>query len=278
MASLCRKNVDAAALLKEVGLEDRPDPVRHFSAGMRKRLQLAMVRAQQPDLILLDEPFSALDPAAMEQVGALLQNLSGTLILASHQVERAAGLLRPSHPARSRSGPLAGRCFSRLGSVAATATSGSTHMTGALRVLRKDLLVEWRAKTHIVALAAFALVLLLLFSFAVGPDIETLRHHAAAYIWISMLLSSTLLVARSFSIETESEALEGVLLAPVSPAAIFFGKALSSTLQMMILMAVALPGAVVLFDLSVAGSMVELMAGFVLGVAGLAAPVPFMPR
>lgn len=148
-------------------------------------------------------------------------------------------------------------------------------MTGALRVLRKDLLVEWRAKTHIVALAAFALVLLLLFSFAVGPDIETLRHHAAAYIWISMLLSSTLLVARSFSIETESEALEGVLLAPVSPAAIFFGKALSSTLQMMILMAVALPGAVVLFDLSVAGSMVELMAGFVLGVAGLAAPGTF---
>ena len=92
LASLCRKNVDAAALLEEVGLEDRPDPVRHFSAGMRKRLQLAMVRAQQPDLILLDEPFSALDPAAMEQVGALLQNLSGTLILASHQVERAAGL------------------------------------------------------------------------------------------------------------------------------------------------------------------------------------------
>ena len=92
LASLCQKRSDPSDLLTEVGLEDRPDPVRNFSAGMRKRLQLAMVRVQQPDLILLDEPFSALDPAAMDQVGALLKNLPGTLILASHQVERAAGL------------------------------------------------------------------------------------------------------------------------------------------------------------------------------------------
>ena len=145
-------------------------------------------------------------------------------------------------------------------------------MSGVLLVLRKDLLIEWRAKTHVIALGVFALVLLLLFSFAVGPSTVTLQRHASAYIWISMLLSSTLLVSRAFAIETESEALEGVLLAPISPGAIFLGKALSSTLQMMVLMAVAVPGAVVLYDLSLVGSPVELLLTLWLGVAGLAAP------
>jgi heme exporter protein B len=145
-------------------------------------------------------------------------------------------------------------------------------MSGMLKVLRKDLLIEWRAKTHAVALAAFALTLLLLFSFAAGPTTAILQRHASAYIWMSMLLSSTLLLSRSFAIETESEALENLLLAPVSPAALFLGKAISSTLQMMLLMAVALPVSVVLYDVSLAGSPIELLFSLFLGVAGLAAP------
>jgi heme exporter protein A len=92
LASLCGKNAAVTELLAEVGLEDRPDAVRNFSAGMRKRLQLAMVRVQQPELILLDEPFSALDPSAMDRVGELIGRLDGTVLLASHQVERAAAL------------------------------------------------------------------------------------------------------------------------------------------------------------------------------------------
>jgi heme exporter protein A len=92
LATLCGKQASVEELLAEVGLEDRPDAVRNFSAGMRKRLQLAMVRVQQPELILLDEPFSALDPSAMDRVGELIARLPGTVLLASHQVERAAAL------------------------------------------------------------------------------------------------------------------------------------------------------------------------------------------
>ena len=92
LANLCGRTSKASLLLESVGLENRPDPVRNFSAGMRKRLQLALVQVQQPDLILMDEPFSALDPSAMERVGTLIGGLDGTVILASHQVERAADL------------------------------------------------------------------------------------------------------------------------------------------------------------------------------------------
>jgi ABC-type multidrug transport system ATPase subunit len=81
---------DPAALLARVGLDDRPDAVRAYSAGMRKRLQVAALVVQEPDLILLDEPFSALDPAGVDDLAALLAGLPGALVVASHQIARAA--------------------------------------------------------------------------------------------------------------------------------------------------------------------------------------------
>ena len=122
-------------------------------------------------------------------------------------------------------------------------------MRALLAVLRKDLLVEWRARAHTVALIAFALNLLLVFSFAVGPDGETLRQHAGAYLWVGVLLASTLLLQRSFLVETESGALETVLLAPAPLAALFYGKALANTAQLMVLCAAALPAVVLLLGL-----------------------------
>lgn len=102
--------VDVAALLTRVGLDDRPEPLRTYSAGMRKRLQLAALEVEAPDLVLLDEPYAALDPAGCADVSAFIRSRTGTVIIASHQVERAAavctravlldqGLLRWTGPA-----------------------------------------------------------------------------------------------------------------------------------------------------------------------------------
>ena len=79
-------------LLARVGLDGRPDAVRHYSAGMRKRLSYALMLHKQPALILLDEPFAALDPLGMDQVAALIRGLPGTVVVASHQVRRASAL------------------------------------------------------------------------------------------------------------------------------------------------------------------------------------------
>ena len=83
---------DAAALLEQVGLDDRPDPIRAFSAGMRKRLQVATLLLQRPELVLLDEPFAALDPAGVDDVAALLRGLGATLVVTSHRIAKAARL------------------------------------------------------------------------------------------------------------------------------------------------------------------------------------------
>ncbi|MEL6345815.1 MAG: heme ABC exporter ATP-binding protein CcmA [Myxococcota bacterium] len=99
------------AALEEVGLEDRPDAIRRFSAGMRRRVALAALLMKQPELTLLDEPFSALDPSGISQVAEIIRGLPGTVIVVSHQIEQAAalceravllqsGVMRWSGPAR----------------------------------------------------------------------------------------------------------------------------------------------------------------------------------
>jgi heme exporter protein A len=87
---------DVAGLLARVGLADAGVlPVGAFSAGMRKRLALARLRLERPRLLLLDEPFAALDAEGQESVSRWLIGLRSegtTLVLASHALERAAPL------------------------------------------------------------------------------------------------------------------------------------------------------------------------------------------
>ncbi len=94
-AKLFGKPTDMGSLtshIEAVGLDGRSEPIRTYSAGMRKRASVALLRLKDPDLILLDEPFSALDPTGIDEIAALLNELPATQILVSHQVERAAQL------------------------------------------------------------------------------------------------------------------------------------------------------------------------------------------
>ncbi len=141
-----------------------------------------------------------------------------------------------------------------------------------LAILRKDLLLDLRGQRRALAVGLFGLTTLLLFSFAAGPDSESLSQNAAGYLWLAVLLSSTLALAESFRVELEDDALEGLSLLPVDPRALFYGKALANTLFLVALSALLLPLASVLYGVSLTGSSTMLAAYLVLGVAGLAAP------
>ena len=84
----------SADLLRRVELHKRADSlVRTFSRGMKQRLSIARALVHQPDLLLLDEPYSGLD----QDAGALLDDLLAaarqhgqTIIMSTHQLERAS--------------------------------------------------------------------------------------------------------------------------------------------------------------------------------------------
>ncbi|MEQ1565489.1 MAG: heme ABC exporter ATP-binding protein CcmA [Myxococcota bacterium] len=80
--------VDLGAALARVGLDPgRKEPVRAFSAGMRRRVALARMLLKKPELVLLDEPFTALDPGGRELLIGVIRDLrdaGATLVLATH--------------------------------------------------------------------------------------------------------------------------------------------------------------------------------------------------
>lgn len=83
-------------LLDEVDLRHRQNNrVGGFSAGMKKRLTLLRTKLEHPRLVLLDEPFSALDTAGQRLIEEWVQGYKAagkTVIVASHNLPRAARL------------------------------------------------------------------------------------------------------------------------------------------------------------------------------------------
>jgi len=82
-----RLTIDDA--LRLVGLPpERNDPVRHFSLGMKQRLGLATALINDPDCLILDEPFLGLDPVAMQSLGMLIKKLAReknkAILISSH--------------------------------------------------------------------------------------------------------------------------------------------------------------------------------------------------
>jgi ABC-2 type transport system ATP-binding protein len=84
------KNAIEQTLLK-VGLPlDRKDPVRNFSLGMKQRLGIAIALINNPECLVLDEPFSGLDPIGVASLITLIRKLAEdehiAILLSSHMM------------------------------------------------------------------------------------------------------------------------------------------------------------------------------------------------
>jgi heme exporter protein A len=83
-------------LLAEVGLEGRDDdPVSTLSAGLRRRLALARVLLQEPEVLLLDEPYAQLDPVGFQVVDSVVRGArarGATVVMVTHVLEGARDL------------------------------------------------------------------------------------------------------------------------------------------------------------------------------------------
>lgn len=80
---------EAKQLLKQIGLDSSVNKkVHEFSKGMKKRLSIACSLVGEPDLLILDEPFTGLDPQGQKSIEDLLTSLSPktTILLSSHNI------------------------------------------------------------------------------------------------------------------------------------------------------------------------------------------------
>lgn len=137
----------------------------------------------------------------------------------------------------------------------------------AFGVARKDLQLELRSRERTIAMLTFAALVAVVFSFALDPTVRA-RSFAGAMLWVTVLLAGLLGLGRSFAFEREHEALTAVLLAPVSPAAVFLGKALANLLILLVVEAAIFPVYALFFGLSFRGSLPALALVVLLASAG----------
>jgi ABC-2 type transport system ATP-binding protein len=100
------------ALLGELGLEDRAgDDTESLSLGNQQRVQLAAALVHDPELLVLDEPFSGLDPIAVDTLSAMLRRRAeagAAVVFSSHQLDLVEDLCQTVAVIADGRGVLAG--------------------------------------------------------------------------------------------------------------------------------------------------------------------------
>jgi len=140
----------------------------------------------------------------------------------------------------------------------------------ALLVAGKDLRLEWRSRVTTNQVMPFAVLVLVLFAFALDPDRRTLVQATPGLFWLAVLFSALLAIQRAFHVESVDGVRDALRLSGLDPAGIFLGKAAGIAVHLLALQ-VVLAGGVALFYGAHLGSPLLLGSTCLAATAGLAA-------
>jgi heme exporter protein B len=140
----------------------------------------------------------------------------------------------------------------------------------ALLVAAKDLRLELRSRVAMNQVLPFALLVLVLFAFALDPDRGLLEKATPGLYWVAVLFSGLLALQRSFAVESADGNRDALRLSGLDPAGIFLGKVLAVSIQLLVLEALLLAGVAVLYSTHLGGWPL-LLATVVVATAGIAA-------
>jgi len=144
-----------------------------------------------------------------------------------------------------------------------------TTVRAAAIILAKELRLEFRTRELLTATVIFALVVVVLFSFAFDPTAAESRRYGPGLLWIAFLFAGSLMLNPSFAREQNNETLDALRMSPISSFAILLGKILANFIFMSLAELVLVPVFAVLYNLSLAGIVWRLILVLVLGTLGL---------
>jgi len=127
---------------------------------------------------------------------------------------------------------------------------GTAFWRAASAVVWKDLAAELRSRELIGAMLVFALLVILIFNFALELDVRTRSTITAGVLWVTFAFAGTIGLNRSMAVEKDRGCLDGLLLAPVDRVAIYFGKVGANLAFLGIVAAVVLPVYSVLYNVN----------------------------
>jgi heme exporter protein B len=112
----------------------------------------------------------------------------------------------------------------------------------------KDLHSELRTKEAWNASIAFAVTILLLFSWAFDPSSDQVREFSGGLLWMTYTFAAALVLNRSFARELQNDCLDALIASPISSAALFTGKALANFAMLFAVEVVSLPVFVLFYN------------------------------
>ena len=123
-----------------------------------------------------------------------------------------------------------------------------TYFRALSAVIWKDLAAELRSRELLSAMLVFALLVILIFNFALELDAQARATVTSGVLWVTFSFAGTLGLNRSMATEKDRGCLDGLLLAPVDRTAIYFGKAIGNLVFMLIVEVIVLPVYSILYN------------------------------
>jgi len=117
-------------------------------------------------------------------------------------------------------------------------------------IIWKDLKAEFRSHELLTAMLVFALLVILMFNFALELDIRLRSTITAGVLWATFVFAGELGLNRSLAIEKDRGCLDGLLLAPVERSAIYFGKVFTNLIMMLLMAAIVIPVYTLLYNVN----------------------------
>ncbi len=144
-----------------------------------------------------------------------------------------------------------------------------TDWRDALNVVVKDVATEMRTKEALGAMLVFALLVIIIFNFALELRSDNAREIAPGILWVAFAFAGMLGFNRSFALERENACIEGLMLAAADRSMIYVGKMLGNVVFMSLAEMCVLPIFAALFDVPVLNPALWLV--ILLGTLGLCA-------
>src|SRR5579862_6725905 len=149
----------------------------------------------------------------------------------------------------------------------------SSHSASAFAVTRatllKDLRMEWRSKDAINSMLFFALLVVVIFSFAFNPTAEESRQIAGGLIWVAFLFATVVALNQTWARELRNQVLDAYRVSPAPPNALFLAKTFGNFLFVIVLECLMTPLFVVFYELRSVGPVWQLIVVTLLGTWAL---------
>ncbi len=138
-------------------------------------------------------------------------------------------------------------------------------------IVWKDLLLELRTRERIAAMAAFAVLAGILFNYSIDQTIVRPQDIAAGLIWMTIVFGGLLGLGRTFYLEAQDGAIQGVLTSPAPKDAVFLGKTAANFLLLFFVALLVVAVFAIFFDLDLGPSPTVLILVLGLGALGFVA-------